>query len=460
MDSLRDKNEHMTQTLTMLSSGDHNIALSGSSEDAWIEVIQQMDRVYKELIASQVALEEKNAELEIAQEFIGSVVSAMTDLLIVCDTQGRIVQVNEALLRLIGNTTEAFVGQQLTEILKGRDDETHTRFLNHLQAKEPFHDCEVLLRKQKTPIPLSLNCSIRNDKRNRPAGLVLIGRPVGELQQAYRELDEALQNFEKAQQHLVSSEKMAALGRLVAGVAHELNNPISFVFGNMFALKSYGEKITRYLRAMDADIAPDTLMALRQELQIDRIAKDILPLVEGTLEGAERVSDIVQDLRRFSSNQTEPLEDVALRPVVETAVNWVLRGAHDKPDMRVECPEGLAVMSKKGNIHQILVNLMQNAVDALADTPRPQISIKAEVSDDHVDLWITDNGPGIDADTVDQIFEPFFTTKPAGQGTGLGLYVSFRMADEIGAKLNVISGAGDGACFRLTLPIAKQGGPT
>ncbi|MCB1310792.1 MAG: PAS domain-containing protein [Sedimentitalea sp.] len=421
------------------------------NEEVWIDVIRQMDRVYGELIESQIAVDEKNAQLESAQEFIGSVVSAMTDLLIVCDTDGNVQQVNAALLRLSGLREDQLEGLPLTEILKGRDDDAQSQFLHFLERNEPFSDFEVLLRKQQAPIPLSLNCSIRRDRRGKPAGLVLIGRPLGELQRAYKELDEALRNFEKAQQHLVRSEKMAALGRLVAGVAHELNNPISFVFGNMYALKSYGEKITRYIRAMDSQTAPDDLAALREELQIDRIARDILPLVEGTLEGADRVRVIVQDLRRFSGNQTEPADKLLLAPVIETAVNWVLRGARDKPAVTIECPGDLEVISKKGHLHQILVNLVQNAVDALSGTRDPRIGVTATVDGDRIVLRVEDNGPGIGADALDNIFEPFFTTKPIGQGTGLGLYVSYRMADEIGATLAAMN-TPVGACFTLSLP--------
>jgi two-component system, NtrC family, sensor histidine kinase HupT/HoxJ len=458
MSAAKDHIADRETSLLLQAGAGTQIALSAPSEEAWIEVIQQMDRVYGELIESQIALEEKNAELESAQEFIGSVVSAMADLLIVCDTDGRIQQVNQALLRLTGFETDMLVGQPLTEVLKGHDATTQALFLQHLAANEPFRDFEVLLRKQKTPIPLSLNCSIRHDSREQPAGLVLIGRPVGELQQAYRELDEALQNFEKAQQHLVSSEKMAALGRLVAGVAHELNNPISFVFGNMYALKSYGEKITRYLQAIDAHTTPQDMAHLRQELQIDRIAKDILPLVEGTLEGAERVSDIVQDLRRFSGNQIEASEQVLLKPAITTAVNWVLRGARDKPKVTVDCADDIKVVSKKGHIHQILVNLVQNAVDALSTTTHPQIQVSVVPDDQNVRVLIQDNGSGIGDDAFAQIFEPFFTTKPIGQGTGLGLYVSYRMADEIGARLTAENGPDGGACFGLLLPVETSDG--
>ncbi len=426
--------------------------LVGAGDDAWIEVIQQMDRVYGELVESQVALEQKNEELENAQEFIASVMEAMTDLMIVCDRDGCIQQVNSALETLTGIAAGELTGLPLSFVLQGGGADTQTEFLTRLQANRPFFDCEVLVKNaQGEQVPISVNCSPRHDHRNRSVGMVLIGRPVGELQHAYRELDDALKNFENAQQHLVSSEKMSALGRLVAGVAHELNNPISFVFGNMHALKSYGEKITRFLEATDQDLTHDEMLRLRHDLQIDRIAKDILPLVEGTLEGAERVSDIVQDLRRFSGNQKEPVDEFALRGLIETAVNWVMRGTKAVPQVHIDCPETLYVTTKKGHVHQILVNLVQNAVDALAGVDNPQMVIRALMQEGQVCLSISDNGSGIAADHLGKIFEPFYTTKPVGKGTGLGLYVSYRMAEEIGGSLaaeNLLQGA----CFKLQLP--------
>ncbi|MCF6232792.1 MAG: ATP-binding protein [Rhodobacteraceae bacterium] len=405
-----------------------------AAEDAWIEVIRQMDRVYGELVDSQTALEDKNAELEAAQAFISSVMGAMSDLLIVCDTDGNIQQVNAALERLTGRPASSFVGQPIAAVLKSPQDDTQAKFARHLQAGMAFTDCEVGLADANGSMrPISVNCAPRRDHRNRSVGMVLIGRPIGELQQAYRKLDDALQNFEQAQQHLVASEKMAALGRLVAGVAHELNNPISFVFGNMHAMKIYGEKITRFLTAMDE--SPERLQELRTELGLDRIAADIGPLVDGTLEGAERVSDIVQDLRRFSGNQSEPQEHFLLAGAMHTAVNWVMRGARKPPKTIIGCDATLEANSKKGHIHQILVNLVQNAVDALAATPHAKISLGAGAVDGGVEICVEDNGPGIPPASLNQIFEPFFTTKPVGKGTGLGLYVSYRLADELGGSL-------------------------
>jgi len=423
---------------------------SAAGEEAWIEVIRQMDRVYGELIESQSALEEKNAELEAAQEFISSVMGAMSDLLIVCDRRGRIQQVNAALERLTGRPAASFVGQPISQVLKSPHDDTQAKFARHLQAGMAFTDCEVGLADAEGAMrAISVNCAPRQDHRNRSVGMVLIGRPIGELQQAYRELDDALQNFEQAQQHLVASEKMAALGRLVAGVAHELNNPISFVFGNMHAMKTYGEKITRFLQALDE--SPERLQDLREELGLDRIAADIGPLVEGTLEGAGRVSDIVQDLRRFSGNQSEPQEPFLLAHAMRTALNWVMRGARKPPRAILSCDKTIEIHSKKGHVHQILVNLVQNSVDALVVTPRPKISLSAAAVAAGVEICVEDNGPGIPPGNQSQIFEPFFTTKPVGKGTGLGLYVSYRLADELGGSLRV-EPAKTGARFVLFVP--------
>lgn len=439
--------------ITAMQAGEQGKFPLEPDETAWIEVIQQMDRVYGELVDSQVALEKKNEELEDAQDFIAGVMGAMTDLMIACDTDGTIQQVNKALEDLTGIAADELVGRPLGDVLRGTSPDLQAEFQSHLVASRPFFDCEVMAQgAENTQVPLSVNCSPRRDHRNRLVGMVLIGRPMGELQRAYRKLDDALKNFEQAQQHLISSEKMAALGRLVAGVAHELNNPISFVFGNMHALKSYGEKITGFLQATEQELPHEEMQRLRHDLQIDRIAKDILPLVEGTLEGAERVRDIVQDLRRFSGTQAEPMEDFSLRAVIETSVNWVARGVRTRPRIEFNCPACLNVQSKKGDIHQILVNLIQNATDALAGVDQPRIDIAVQQIDGRVVITVSDNGSGISKADLGKVFEPFFTTKPVGQGTGLGLYVSYRMADEIHARLTVENRPGGGTCFTLSLP--------
>jgi two-component system sensor histidine kinase HupT/HoxJ len=430
-----------------------SLALNPGAESVWIEVIQKMDSVYADLVRSQVELEEKHSALEEAQRFIGSVLTAMTDVLIVCDTEGRIQQVNAALEKLTGKATAEFLGRPIGAVFGAESAAAVERFPERL-GHESLVDCEVaLLCADGSSTPLAMNCSSRFDHDGGVLGMVLIGRPVGELRRAYDELNRAHHELQQAQEQLVHSEKMASLGRLVAGVAHELNNPISFVFGNMHALQRYGERITRYLGAVEEEAASPRLRELRQALKIDRILDDIGPLIDGTLEGAERVSDIVQDLRRYSGGQKEDLSHIELPKVVRKAVQWVVKAGRVKPEVCYRLPDSLAMQGRKGQLHQILVNLVQNAVDAMENQPRPVLELQCAVVGERVRIDVMDRGPGIPAADLPHIFEPFFTSKPVGQGTGLGLSISYGLARELGGDLVAANRPQGGAVFSLTLPL-------
>lgn len=423
-------------------------------EDLWIDVIRKMDSVYADLVTSQVALEEQNTALEQARGFLGSVLGAMTDVLVVCDARGRIEQVNPALTALVGRGEEAMIGTSIQALFCAGDHADLLATLDALARGEAVTEGREwqAIGSDGAPAALSVNSAPRHDAGGRFAGMVLVGRPIGELQRAYRELGAAHQRLRQTQQQLLTTEKMAALGRLVAGVAHELNNPISFVFGNMYALKRYGAAITQYLAAVDGGVAPDDLAALRERLKIDRVLADINPLVDGTLEGAERVRDIVQDLRRFSANQREPLESFNLVRLMQTAADWVVKTLRDPPEVRFDLPDELEITSRKGQLHQILVNLVQNAADALAGVPGGRIALSAWRDGEGIAMRVTDNGPGVARVHQDKIFEPFFTTKPIGSGTGLGLYVSYTMAGKLGGSLDYADAAEGGAVFTLRLP--------
>jgi two-component system sensor histidine kinase HupT/HoxJ len=435
------------------------IRLSQDSEDAWIEVIRKMDEVYSDLVRYQVELEEKNAALEDAQHFIGSVLSSMTDVLLVCDVNGRIEQVNAALLKFTGRSEAELLGRPLSTLFSDDSSAFAEQLLSQVKFDRAVVDAEAaLIGEDGEASPLAINCSSRYDHNGRLVGLVIIGRPIGELRRAYRDLDRTHRKLSQTQQQLVFAEKMAALGRLVAGVAHELNNPISFVFGNMHALKRYGERITRYLQAVDEHTDTEALRRLREDLKIDRILKDVAPLVDGTLEGAERVSEIVQDLRRFSSGQKEPSEAFNLTRVLRTAAEWVVKSARSKPVVEFDVPARFEIEGRKGAIHQIVVNLVQNAVDVTEGLGDPSISISCREEDGCARIAVSDNGPGIPSEDQDRIFEPFFTTKPIGQGTGLGLYVSYGLAEEQGGRLEAANLPGGGAVFTLTLPLGVRDG--
>lgn len=429
------------------------LSLDSVTEEKWIDVIYKMDAVYADLVGHQVELEEKNNELEEAQQFISSVLASMTDVLIVCDRKNRIQRVNRKLEELTGLHEKDLLGLDMHELFD-RPSRDNFAALPKQILSGTVSDFEVnLLDAGKVPVPLALNCGARYDSRGRYAGMVLIGRPMGELRQAYKALNAAHQELQQAQQQLLQSEKMASLGRLVAGVAHELNNPISFVFGNIHALKRYGDRLTRYLDAIHNQADERKIGQLREELKIDSMLSDIDSLIDGTLEGAERVKDIVQDLRCFSSSRRDKKRWFNLPTVIRTAVQWVVRAGRVKPEVSYQVPEKLEINAHEGQVHQILVNLVQNAVDVMEEVKHPRLEISCRREDDNAVVEIRDFGAGIPEENLVRVFDPFFTTKPVGKGTGMGLYISYNMVEEHGGSLRVKNHKEGGAVFALTLPI-------
>ncbi|WP_417788784.1 ATP-binding protein [Terasakiella pusilla] len=435
-----------------LDGGDDN------SDEVWIDVIQKMDGIYADLLTSQVQLEDKNEELEEAHQFIDSILSSMTDVLVVCDLDCNIKQVNAALVSLTGRDKDDLLKRQFGDLVHESDVAGYHRFCDSILDHRELADFELSLTDANArAVPLSFNCSWMRDRRNRVVGLVIIGRSVGELKAAYSKLDKAHQSLRETQQQLIFTEKMAALGRLVAGVAHELNNPISFISGNAYVLKRYGQVLTQYIDALESRADLSDLQDTRERLKVDKVLHDLGSLIEGTVEGVERVSDIVHDLKRFSSKQSEPKSEFDLVPVVNTASNWVIRSAKVKPKLFHNVEGPVLAIALKGYVHQIVVNLIQNSVDILDTVEDGEIHIGYRRENGFICVEVRDNGPGIDEDILPHIFEPFFTTKPIGKGTGLGLSVSFNMAEELGGKLLCANRKERGALFTLMIPMKEEG---
>ncbi|PLX74114.1 MAG: PAS domain-containing sensor histidine kinase, partial [Azoarcus sp.] len=280
----------------------HPGELVGVGEDVWMDVIHKMDEVYSDLLQYEVALEEKNAKLEESQQFILSVLTAMSDILVICGRDGTIEDVNPALEVITGRKAADLRGTSVFDLFADADARVLARArLNVSCGDDEVHDCELPLRAHDgASVPVSFNCTPRFNAVGKSLGMVVTGRPVGELRKAYQALTQAHDDLKRTQQQLLHSEKMASLGRLVAGVAHELNNPISFIIGNVHALRRYAERLGQYLAAVHEGAPAEEIEHLRKRLRIDRILVDLDPLIEGTIEGAERTREIVDGLKRFS----------------------------------------------------------------------------------------------------------------------------------------------------------------
>lgn len=271
-----------------------------------------------------------------------------------------------------------------------------------------------------------------------------------------------IRKLEEAQNQLLQSEKMASLGQLAAGVAHELNNPIGFVNSNMGTLEKYLQDIFAIESAYEqaAETAGNNCSALsevnklKQEKDFDYIKQDVFQLMSQSRDGLARMRKIVQDLKDFSHVGEQGWSWADLHKCLDSTLNIVWN------ELKYKCevikaygslPEVFCIPSQ---INQVLLNLLVNAGQSIES--KGKITIQTRVEDDEVWVEISDTGKGIPAQNIKRIFEPFFTTKPVGLGTGLGLSLSYSIVQKHHGRIEVESEVGQGTTMRLCLPINSK----
>lgn len=285
-----------------------------------------------------------------------------------------------------------------------------------------------------------------------------------ELQYKNRELLQANQEIKQAQNRLLQSEKMASLGVLAAGVAHEINNPIGFVSSNVSTLKEYVETLTLLLQMYQqvgngSDAESELLQAkiadLIQREDIEFILSDTPILLEETSKGLIRVRDIVRGLREFSHNDPrQSMTACNINELIETTLTIARSQFKYHADVVLDLQAVPDILCDKGKIGQVLLNLIINASQAI--TERGQITLRSRLSGDRIEVDVQDDGVGIPEDKMAKIFDPFFTTKPVGEGTGLGLAICFNIAQEHGGSIEVTSEEGMGTTFTLKIPLERR----
>ncbi|MGP3697585.1 sensor histidine kinase [Rhodobacter sp. NSM] len=424
-------------------------------DSVWMDVLSAVDRTYADLVDYQERLERQNAELESLRSFHASVLASVSDILIVVSRGGLVEEVSASVSTRTRRPRSRLCGEPAPEIFAPSDRAALLEAMRQATETRSAITVEAGLLTPDGPSAVELSLSPRFDERGRSAGLVLTGRSVAELRQAYAALERSHDELKAAQALLVRNEKLASLGRLLAGVAHELNNPISFVYANAHALERYAAKFEQYFEQVQAGAPRNALIRLREELKLDREVRNLRDAVQGARDGAERVRDIVEDLRRLSSEGSGEIEDFDLVAVTQVAMAWVLRGARRPVEVDVSGLSSLPVRGRPGHVQQVVMNLVQNALDAVEEVAGARIAISHAIEGDHAVLTVRDNGPGVPETLAQAIFDPFFTTKPVGRGTGLGLPISHKIAEEHRGRLVLCEG-GPGAAFRLELPLDRE----
>ena len=285
-----------------------------------------------------------------------------------------------------------------------------------------------------------------------------------ELLRRNAELTELNAKLSMAQEQLMQSEKLASIGQLAAGVAHEINNPIGYIFSNFNTLSNYIDSLFDMLTAYEgAEPAIKEagvragLEAMREKVELDFLKEDIPVLMDESKEGIVRVRKIVQDLKDFSRVQgSQDWQWANLHQGIDSTLNIVSNEVKYKADVVKQYGDIPDIECLPSQINQVVMNMLVNAAHAIGPE-RGTITIRTELlagaPDERVLLTISDNGSGISKENLSRIFDPFFTTKPVGQGTGLGLSLSYGIIQKHNGQIEVDSEPGRGTCFRIVLPV-------
>jgi signal transduction histidine kinase len=260
--------------------------------------------------------------------------------------------------------------------------------------------------------------------------------------------------LDEATKRLVQSEKLASLGELAAGVAHEINNPVGYVSSNLTTLQKYLAVYEKVLDAPEAD--SDEMTALKKKLNYAFIRDDLQNLVKETQEGVGRVKAIIQDLKDYArTNVATHYVASDIQVGLKSTLNIARIQLKNRADVRLALGKLPLVECAPSQIDQVFLNLIVNAAQAMPEGKMGMIDIHTDCNDQLVWIEVKDNGPGIAPDVLKKIFDPFFTTKDPGTGTGLGLSVSQNIIQQHGVTLTVDSTVGVGTTFRITLPIKR-----
>lgn len=300
----------------------------------------------------------------------------------------------------------------------------------------------------------------------------LIEASVAQAQQ----FSQTLRQLRENQAQVVQSEKMASLGQLVAGVAHEINNPVNFIYGNLCHATEYAQDLMDLLQLYQQQYPTPTpeIAAKTEAMDLEFLSEDLPKLLLSMRVGAERIQKIVLALRNFSRMDEAEMKAVDIHAGIESTLMILqnrLKAKADHPEIRIvkEYSNLPLIECYAGQLNQVLMNILVNAIDALEEAntkpeanqtraPFNQITIRTSLLDaDWIQIAIADNGPGIAETVHQQIFDPFFTTKPVGKGTGLGMSISYQIITEKhGGKLKCFSKPGCGTEFVIQIPTRQQ----
>lgn len=383
-----------------------------------------------------------------------------TEIILFISQDGHILEANNAAICAYGYTREELLSMTLCDLSAGEiTPSVATQVAQVDSAAIQFEATHRRKDGSTFPVEVSFQATTIGQEHV----LLSIIRDVTKRRRAEEDL-------KQAQKMLVHSEKMASIGQLAAGVAHEINNPVGFISSNLNTMREYVRSLKKFIEEsdetlrmlrtrLDGQIEPVLvgLDQLREKLDLDYVLNDIDNLINESLEGSQRVRRIVQDLKTFSRADDGDMQLVDVNCVLDSALNIVWNQLKYTCTISKDYGRVPEIRCNPNQIGQVFVNLLANAGQAIAGQKQGEIKIRTYADDGAIIVEVGDNGEGIPAQNLAKIFDPFFTTKPVGQGTGLGLSISYSIIQKHGGQIHVDSEVGAGTTFTIKLPTSTTG---
>lgn len=426
------------------------------AENALREKTRCLEAATAELERKQQERERLLKLVEAAKREWEKTMDCIGDMVVLADAEGRVRRCNRAFMEFAGRSYAQILGQDLAGLLQELGLGVNACLGKGIESfHEPsgrwffLKEYEVSAEDGKAP---SGTVTTIHDSTE-------LKRTAKELEGKNRQLTEAYAELKAAQARILQSEKMASIGQLAAGVAHEINNPIGFVASNLRTLEKYVDRLLGFVEAAGAAVAGGggtavPLASLRRDLRIDRIVADAKSLIRESLEGAERVGRIVRDLKAFSRVDEAQWKMADVNECIESTLAIAWNELKYKAVVKKDLGAIPRTRCNPQQLNQVFMNLLVNAAQAIEK--HGEISIRSWQEGEAICVSIADTGSGIRPEHLNRIFEPFFTTKEVGKGTGLGLSITYDIVKKHGGEILVESEVGSGSTFTVRIPIVQE----
>lgn len=411
-------------------------------------------------------VQERTRDLEQAKGQFEALFENANELIITTDAQGYISRINKKVKDVSGYSRAELIGGSALKIVYPEDRDiiiqlwkdaldglipryelrciTKTGYVAHLLVSGS------VIRKGDEIIEIQYNAQDITERK----------RAEDRLKQANKELQAALNELKETQAHLIQQEKMASIGYLAAGMAHEINTPLGFINSNLNTFKKYMEYTKDFLLNHVKEFASNSSLRDKETLQeawaknkIDIILEDVDDLLAESMDGADRIREIVANLKEFSHIDKPDLTSVSLNEMLDIVVDIVKQKSGDHVDIVKEYGDVPLIDGHGAQLCQAFMAILENATQAIEGSGT--VTIKTKEAKDGVQVIISDTGCGIPEEVLSKIFDPFFTTKDVGEGKGLGLNTAYRVVSSHGGKIDTKTKVGKGTTFTITLPVRQ-----